>query len=206
MNCYSTFASYFPTDFWKSCLALSPGALLWISSDEDDPRIFLVGKFGNFFFWVGGDFFGYSKQSEDLLPLCCRVVLQIKFNQLQTWAHKFVVGFLGELIFGPGIFGVLIFAPIQSSPSLEIWSTPWGFMSQTRQTRHYVREMREKKSKAPCHVLCVKCPIHLTWPIKWLSCRLAISFSFFNIYFSIDVDKYKDISPWWTSSLFLFPF
>ena len=111
MNCYSTFASYFPTDFWKSCLALSPGALLWISSDEDDPRIFLVGKFGNFFFWVGGDFFGYSKQSEDLLPLCCRVVLQIKFNQLQTWAHKFVVGFLGELIFGPEIFWGFDFCP-----------------------------------------------------------------------------------------------
>ena len=122
MNCYSIFASYFPTDFWKSCLALSPGALLWISSDEDDPRIFLVGKFGNFFFFFlrgGGDFFGYSKQSEDLLPLCCRVVLQIKFNQLQTWARKFVVGFLGGLIFGPGIFWVLIFAPIQSSHLLK---------------------------------------------------------------------------------------
>ena len=107
MNCYSIFASYFPTDFWKSCLALSQGALLWVSSDGDDQRIFLVRKFGKFFFFLGGgggDFFGYSKQSEDLLPLCYRVVLQIEFNQLQTWARKFVMGFLGGLIFGPGIF------------------------------------------------------------------------------------------------------
>ena len=60
-NCYSIFA----TDYWKSCLALSPGALLWISSDGDDPKIFLVGKFGKFF--LLGIFLGYSKQSEDLL-------------------------------------------------------------------------------------------------------------------------------------------
>ena len=68
-------------------------------------------------------------------------------------------------------------------------------MSQTRQMGHYVREMREEKNKAPSHVLYVKCPIRLTWPIKCLSRMLALSFSFFNIYFSIDVDKYKDILP-----------
>ena len=184
MNCYSTFASYFPTDFWKSCLALSPGALLWISSDEDDPRIFLVGKFGNFFFWVGGDFFGYSKQSEDLLPLCCRVVLQIKFNQLQTWARKFVVGVLVGLIFGPGIFWGFDFCPHSVIPiTWNLECPPWGFMSQTRQMGHYVREMREEKSKAPSHMLCVKCPIGLTWPIKCLSGRQALSFSFSALIF-----------------------
>ena len=56
------------------------GGVLWISSDGDDRRIFLglkfsipgffgVGKFGNYFIrWLdlSGDFFGYSKQSEDL--------------------------------------------------------------------------------------------------------------------------------------------
>ena len=62
MNCYSIFASYFPTDFWKSCLALSQGALLWVSSDGDDQRIFLVRKFGKFFFfWGGGGFFRVFK-------------------------------------------------------------------------------------------------------------------------------------------------
>ena len=45
------------------------------------------------------DFLEYSKQSQDL-----------------SW-----------LIFGPGIFlGVLIFAPIRSSPSLDIRGTPPG--------------------------------------------------------------------------------
>ena len=189
MNCYSTFASYFPTDFWKSCLALSPGASFF------------------FFFLGGGDFFGFSKQSEDLLPLCCRVVLQIKFNQLLTWARKFVVGFLVGLIFGPGIFLGFDFCPHSVIPiTWNLECPPWGFMSQTRQTGHYVHEMREEKIKAPCHMLCVKCPIGLTWPIKCLSCRLALSFSFFNIYFSIDVEKYKDILPWFASFLLLFPF
>ena len=191
MNCYSIFASYFATDYWKSCLALSPGALLWTSSDGDDRRIFLVEIF-----------LGVKNN----LKTCCCVVLQIKFNQLQTWACKFGVGFWGVDIWSRDFFGVLIFAPIQSIPSLEIWSTPSGFMSQTRQMGHYVREMREEKNKAPSHVLYMKCPIRLTWPIKCLSCILALSFSFFNIYFSIDVDKYKDISPWWASSLFSFPF
>ena len=49
-------------------------------------------------------------------------------------AQKFGMGFLGGLNFGPiflgfclkpkGFFWVLIFAPIQTSLSLEIWSTP----------------------------------------------------------------------------------
>ena len=36
------------------------------------------------------------------------------------------MGFFGGQILVQGFFGVLIFAPIQSSLSLEIWSTPWG--------------------------------------------------------------------------------
>ena len=57
-----------------------PGGVLRISGDGDDRRIFLglkflipgffwVGKFGKYFFRcldLSGDFFGYSKQSEDL--------------------------------------------------------------------------------------------------------------------------------------------
>ena len=106
------------------------------------------------------------------------------------------MGFLGGgWYLVQGFFWVLIFASIQSFPSLEIWSALPGLYESNKAKGHYVREMREEKSKAPCHMLCMKCPIGLTWPIKCLSCRLALSFSFFNIYFSIDVDKYKDILP-----------
>ena len=104
MNCYSIFALYFTTDYRRSCLALSPGFY---------PGFQVMGMIKGFFgrkiwqvfFWGGErDFFGYSKRSKDLLPLCCRVILQIKFNQLQTSARKFVVGSFGGSIFGPGIF------------------------------------------------------------------------------------------------------
>ena len=68
---YSTF---FASRTWGG------GKVLRISSDGDDQRIFLglkfsipgffwVGKFGKYFLgWrdSSGDFFGYSKQSEDL--------------------------------------------------------------------------------------------------------------------------------------------
>ena len=37
----------------------------------------------------------------------------------------YIINFNG-LIFGAGIFLVIDFFPIQSSPSLEIWSTPLG--------------------------------------------------------------------------------
>ena len=37
----------------------------------------------------------------------------------------YVTSFNG-LIFGAGIFLVIDFFPVQSSPSLEIWSTPLG--------------------------------------------------------------------------------
>ena len=53
-------------------------------------------------------------------------------------AQKFAMWFFLWLIFGPGIFWVLLealgifwvsnFAPIQSSLSLEIQSTPWGYI------------------------------------------------------------------------------
>ena len=39
-------------------------------------------------------------------------------------AWKFGMGFLWGYILVQGFFGVLIFAPIRSSLSLEIWSTP----------------------------------------------------------------------------------
>ena len=41
-------------------------------------------------------------------------------------AWKFGMGFLGGYILVQGFFGVLIFAPIRSSLSLEIRSTPSG--------------------------------------------------------------------------------
>ena len=53
-------------------------------------------------------------------------------------SQKFAMWFFLWLIFGPGIFWVLLealgifwvsnFAPIQSSLSLEIQSTPWGYI------------------------------------------------------------------------------
>ena len=43
------------------------------------------------------------------------------------------MGFFGGLILGPGIFlGVLIFAPIRSSSSLEIWSIPLVFQNSSK--------------------------------------------------------------------------
>ena len=46
---------------------------------------------------------------------------------------KFGMGFFGGLILGPGIFlGVLIFAPIRSSSSLEIWSIPLVFQNSSK--------------------------------------------------------------------------
>ena len=67
------------TNLYCSSYTMSPGGVLWISSDGDDRRIFLglklsipgffwVGKFGKYFFgWLdlNRDCFGYSKQSED---------------------------------------------------------------------------------------------------------------------------------------------
>ena len=41
-----------------------------------------------------------------------RTVLQIKYNQIKYCTKHYILG--------------LIFAPIRSSPSLEIWSTPLG--------------------------------------------------------------------------------
>ena len=62
---------------------------------------FFGRKIWQVFWGVGGGFFSGIQNN---LKICCHVILQIEFNQLQTWAHKFVVGFLGWLIFGPGIF------------------------------------------------------------------------------------------------------
>ena len=150
----------------------------------------MAGKFGKFF--LAGIFLGYSKQSEDLLPHSSANKIQPIAN-LGSQIRRGI--FLGVDIWYRDFFGFRFLPLFNHSHHLKSEASPWGVMSQTRQTGHYVREMREEKSKAPCHMLCVKCPIGLTWPIKCLSCRLALSFSFFNIYFSIDVDKYKDILP-----------
>ena len=84
-----------------------------------------------------------------------RVVLPIKYNQ--TWPSEIWHKIFWGLIFGPGIFlgfvgspgdflGGLIFAPIQSSPSFEIWSTiatptpPTPFSPGYRYSSPHVRE------------------------------------------------------------------
>ena len=109
---------------------LSQGGYSEFSSDRDDQRIFLGGT-------IWQVFLGYSKQSRFVV-----VPAHIPANKVQPnlfcsleifkfW--KFGMGFIGGLILGPGIFFlVLIFAPIRSSLSLEIWSIPLVFQNSSK--------------------------------------------------------------------------
>ena len=87
--------------------------------------VFLGGKiwWWQVIFWAAclrSDFFGYSKQSEDLWQLHHLMLLEILCLGNSAWY------FLGSLISGPGFWGGLIFAPIQSFLSLKIRSSPLG--------------------------------------------------------------------------------
>ena len=94
---------------------------------------FWVGKFWKVFFrWLDlrRDFFGYSKQSEDFVIVptySWHIVLQIHFYGFINSAWDFLgVKFWSRDFFR--FFWVLIFAPIQSSMSLDIQGIPprWG--------------------------------------------------------------------------------
>ena len=96
---------------------------------------FWVGKFWKVFFrWLDlrRDIFGYSKQSEDFVIVptySWHIVLQIHFYGFINSAWDFLgVKFWSRDFFR--FFWVLIFAPIQSSMSLDIQGIPppppWG--------------------------------------------------------------------------------
>ena len=88
------------------------GRLLRISSDSYDRSIFLglkfsipgffwVGKFGKYFFgWLdlSRDFFGYSKQSEDLY-LCPRIPATLSFCVMLLLKQKMFLGVSTVLFF-----------------------------------------------------------------------------------------------------------
>ena len=130
--------------------------LLQISSDGDDQRFFAalkflilgffwVGNFGKYCIFLGGLISvgiylpgihnnlrvrGNARRS---WPRSSRVIsfnLFLKFVRLENWC-----GILWGLIFFPefllealGIFlGFELIAPVRSSPSLEIWSSPLGY-------------------------------------------------------------------------------
>ena len=55
-----------------------------------------------------------------------RVISFYAFWKFLLWLGNSAWDFWGGYILVQGFFGVLIFAPIRSSLSLEIWSTPCG--------------------------------------------------------------------------------
>ena len=105
------------------------GKVLQVSSGRDDWRIFLGWKIlESIFRWLDlrRDFFGYSKQSEDFVIVptySWHIVLQIHFYGFINSAWDFLgVKFWSRDFFR--FFWVLIFAPIQSSMSLDIQGIP----------------------------------------------------------------------------------
>ena len=105
------------------------GKVLQVSSAGMIEGFFWVGKFWKVFFrWLDlrRDFFGYSKQSEDFVIVptySWHIVLQIHFYGFINSAWDFLgVKFWSRDFFR--FFWVLIFAPIQSSMSLDIQGIP----------------------------------------------------------------------------------
>ena len=98
---------------------------------------FWVGKFWQIFFWVAwfnvsGNFFGYSKLMF-LFFVLYHFMLSGNFYYGWEIRHEIFWGinfgpriFWGFCLKPKGFFWVLIFAPIRSSLSLEIRSTPSG--------------------------------------------------------------------------------
>ena len=97
--------------------------MIWISSDRDDRRIFWGRKIlASIFLGIQNLCFSFHVISFKVFwRFLCLGNSARDFWGLKFWSRDF----LGVSLEALGIFFlVLIFAPIQSSPSLEIWSNP----------------------------------------------------------------------------------
>ena len=97
--------------------------MIWISSDRDDRRIFWGRKIlASIFLGIQNLCFSFHVISFKVFwKFLCLGNSARDFWGLKFWSRDFLGGFFGS---PRDFFLVLIFAPIQSSPSLEIWSTP----------------------------------------------------------------------------------
>ena len=147
MNCYSIFASYFPTDYWRSCLALSPGGFTldfkWWASSKD----FFGRKIWQVF--LGRDFFGYSKQSEDLL-LCSSAN---KIQPIANLGSQICCGIFGGVdIWSSDFLGFLFLPPFNHPHHLKSGAPPGALW--VKQGRRGIMCVRWGRRKIKRLVMC----------------------------------------------------